>query len=304
VSALALVLLLAADAPTVAARVAAPTVAASASKADLHVGEGFVVELKASGPAGTAFEFAPEAGNESVELRAADDAASPPPPGVKQYAAMALALGDVDVPAISVPYRLADGTTGTAATEPIRLHVESVLPKDPKQQQLVDIRGPVTVGIGRPFWIALGLAALLVAGVAVWLWRRRRPAAAPAETPPAAPDVEALGALDGLAASGLAARGEYRAYYIALSEIAKRYLERRLGAPVLEMTSLEMGAFLRDHDAAGPFASAVREMAGAADRVKFARGTGLAEEAQGHLEAARALVRGLEERLRPREQVA
>ncbi|HET9317520.1 MAG TPA: DUF4381 family protein [Vicinamibacteria bacterium] len=294
---LALVLLLAA---------ATPGVKASASKTDLHVGEAFVVEVTASGPAGTAFEFPKEAGSESVELRTREPApgASPPPPGVHRYDAMALALGDVELPGIEVPYRLADGSSGKATTEPLQLRVESVLPKDPKQQKLVDIRGPLSLSIGAPFWIALGLAVLLVGGVAFWLWRRRRPVVAPAEAPQVEPDAEALQALDRLAGAGLVERAEYRAYYIALAEIAKRYLERRLGAPVLEMTSAEMAAFLRDHAAASTFATSVRDLAGAADQVKFARGAGLEDEARRHLESARAVVRGIEDKLRPREQVA
>jgi hypothetical protein len=294
---LALALLLAAG---------APSVKASASKTDLHVGDAFVVELTASGPAGTTFDVPKEAGNETVELRMQQPApgASPPPPGVHRYDAMALALGDVELAGIDVPYRLADGTSGKATTEPIRLRVESVLPKDPKQQKLVDIRGPLSLSIGAPFWIALGLALLLVGAIVFWLWRRRRPASAPAAASAIEPDAEALRALDRLAGGGLVERAEYRAYYIALAEIAKRYLERRLGAPVLEMTSAEMASFLRDHPAASAFATSVRDLAGAADRVKFARGAGLEDEARRHLEAARALVRGIEDALRPREQVA
>lgn len=292
---LALVLLLAAE---------APGVKASASKTDLHVGEAFVVEVTATGPPGTAFEFPKEAGNESVELRESPSGASPPPPGVRRYEGMALALGDVDVPAVEVPYRLADGSSGSASTEPIRLRVESVLPKDPKQQKLVDIRGPLSLAIGTPFWVAVTIVGLLIAGALFWWMRRRRPAPPADAQPEVAPDVEALGALDRLAAAGLVERAEHRAYYIALAEIAKRYLERRLGAPVLEMTSAEMASFLRDHPAASSFATSVRDLAGAADRVKFARGAAVEDEARRHLEAARSMVRGVEDKLRPREQVA
>lgn len=296
-TALALVVVLAAGAD-------APGVKASASRTELHVGETFVVELVASGPPGTTFDFPAEAGNETVELHEATPASPPPPPGVRRYDAMALALGDVELPAVGVPYRLADGAAGTATTEPIKLRVESVLPKDPKQQKLIDIRGPVPLTIGAPFWIALGLVVAALGALGFWLWRRRRPAPAPVKEPALAPDVEALRQLDALAAAGLIERADYRAYYIALSEVAKRYLERRLGAPVAEMTSTEMAAFLRDHPAASPFAAAMRDLSGAADRVKFARGDALEAEARRHLDAARALVRGIEERLRPREQVA
>jgi hypothetical protein len=113
------------------------------------------------------------------------------------------------------------------------------------------------------------------------------------------PDVEALQALEALSRAGQLERGEHRGFYIVLLDVAKRYLERRLAAPVLEMTSSEMAAFLRDHPQASVFAGRVREMAGAADAVKFARGDALADEARRHLEAARDVVRGLEERLRP-----
>jgi hypothetical protein len=278
----------------------APRVEATASKTEPRLGERFTVELKATAPAGTTFTFPERAGNEAVELRAAPpDAATPPPPGVRRYEATAFAPGEVELPPVEVAYRLPDGTQGTAASPPLALRVESVLPKDPKRQELVDIRGPVALSVGAAFWTALGALALAAAALIVWLRSRRRPAAAPAAAPPSPPDAEALGALERLAAAGFVERGDFRGYYIALAEIAKRYLEGRLGAPVLEMTSAETAAFLRDHPLAAPFAAAVREMAGAADHVKFARGAGLEAEARRHLDAVRGLVRGLEERLRP-----
>jgi hypothetical protein len=287
----------------------AARVTATASKSELRVGEAFVVELSASGPEGTVFTFPKEAGNEAVELREAATAAggsSPPPPGVRRYQAAAFALGDVELPAIGVPYRLPDGTTGTATTAPIPLRVASILPKEPKEQKLADIRGPVPLAIGGPFWVALGGALLLLGALTFWVWRRRRPRPEPAAAPPVPAEDEALAALERLAASGLVERADYRGYYIALAEIAKRYLERRLGAPVLEMTSAEMAAFLRDHPRVATFAGVARELAGAADRVKFAGVAGLEDEARRHLAAARGLVRGIEERLRPKpeEQMA
>jgi hypothetical protein len=123
------------------------------------------------------------------------------------------------------------------------------------------------------------------------------PAGAP--VPPAPPDVEALLALDRLAASGLRERGDYRAFYIELTAIVKRYLERRLEAPVLEMTSTETAAFLRAHPHGGDLLGIVRDLAEAADRIKFARGAGLAAEAERHIAAVRALVPALEAKLRP-----
>jgi hypothetical protein len=140
---------------------------------------------------------------------------------------------------------------------------------------------------------------LLLAGLVFW-WVRRRRASAPVapEAPPVPPDVEARESLDRLGHSGLLERADYRTFYIALSGVAKRYLERRLEAPVLEMTSSEMVAFLRDHVHGRVLVSVMRDLTSAADQVKFARGAAQTEEAGGHLKSARQLIDSLELRLR------
>lgn len=280
------------------------TVSVTPSRQEVTVGEPFSLEVRASGPAGTAFDFPGGASTDSLELSAA--AGSPPaspasPPNVRRYDAAVFALGEVALPPIPVRYRLPDGSEGEAASEPVVLKVATLLPKDPQRQKLADIRGPQPLGIAAVFWIATAALAVLLAALVAWLVRRRRQAGAPALAPvPERPaDVEALQALDGLEASGLLARGDYRLLYIRLATIAKRYLERRLEAPVLEMTSAETLAFLRAHPHGGALLPAMRELASAADQIKFARGAGLAQEAERHLAAVRALVPALESRLRP-----
>lgn len=281
------------------------SVTATASKTEVTVGEAFTVEVKATGPAGTTFTFPGEAATDTFELRTPPSGTkSPAPavePGTHRYEAAVFALGEATLPPIPVRYRLPDGTEGEASTDEVPLKVVSLLPKDAQEQKLADIRGPQSVGIGRAFWVALVTALVLAAALAWWLVRRRRKIESPRAVPvPEVPaDVEALRALDALAASGLASRGEYRSFYIRLTEVAKRYLERRLGAPVLEMTTAETLAFLRGHAQGGDLLPVVRDLAEAADRIKFAKGQGLAQEAERHLAAVRALVPALEARLRP-----
>jgi hypothetical protein len=281
------------------------SVTATASQAEVTVGEAFTLELKAAGPAGTTYTFAGEASADTLELRtpAPPAGATPPPaePGTHRYEATVFALGEIELPPIPVRYTLADGTTGEAASAPLALKVVSLLPKDAAEQKLADIRSPQAVGIGARFWVAVGLACLLLGALAFWLIRRKRRVAQPSapRVPAVPPDVEALRALDALAAEGLPGRGELRPFYIRLTAIAKRYLERRLGAPVLEMTSAETLAFLRAHPHAGELLSVVRDLAEAADRIKFAKGQGLGPEAERHLQSVRALVPALEAKLTP-----
>jgi hypothetical protein len=282
------------------------SVTATPSKPEVTVGEAFTLELKATGPAGTTYTFAAEASADALELRTppqqpvTNAKAATPEPGTHRYEATVYALGEVQLPGVPVRYKLPDGTTGEATSAPVPLKVVSLLPKDAAEQKLADIRGPAAVAIGAPFWIALGLVLLLVAALVVWLLRRRQhtPVSAAALVPDL-PDLEALRALDALAADGLPARGELRAFYIRLATIAKRYLERRLAAPVLEMTSAETLAYLRAHPHGGGLLPVVRDLAEAADRVKFAKGEGIGPEAERHLQAVRGLVGALETALRP-----
>jgi hypothetical protein len=280
------------------------SVVATASQSEVSVGEAFTIELKATGPAGTTYTFAGEASAEQLELRTPPPAkdAPAPEPGTHRYEAQVFALGELQIPGLPVRYRLADGSEGEATSGPIALKVVSLLPKEEAEQKLADIRGPASVGIGRAFWLALAILVLVLGALAYYLLRRRRKAEAPAvaRVPEVAPDVEALAAIDSLARESLPARGELRLFYIRLSTILKRYLERRLGAPVLEMTSAETLAFLRAHAHGSELLPVVREVAEAADRVKFAKGHGVVAEAERHLASVRALVPALEARLAPR----
>lgn len=282
------------------------SVTAAASKSEVTVGEAFTLELKATGPAGTSYTFAPEASADTLELRTPTPpaGASPPAaaePGTHRYEATVFAIGAFQLPPIPVRYRLADGTTGQAASAPLALKVVSLLPREAAEQKLADIRSPAPVGIGAPFWVAVGLALLLLGALVFWLVRGRKRVTRPSapSVPAIPPDAEALRALDALAAEGLPGRGELRPFYIRLTAIAKRYLERRLAAPVLEMTSSETLAFLRAHPHAGELLSVVRDLAEAADRIKFAKGQGLGPEAERHLASVRALVPALEAKLKP-----
>ncbi|MCG6927347.1 MAG: hypothetical protein LJF30_18815 [Acidobacteria bacterium] len=289
--------------PAVETPPAPVTVTAAPSKDEVTVGETFSIDLKADGPPGTTYRFAAGASEDDIELRTPEPEADAPAPdpATHRYEAEVYALGEVEIPPIPVRYRLPDGADGEVDTEPIVLKVGTLLPRDAEEQKLADIRGPEPVGIGRAFWLATIAGLLLVAGLVTWLMRRRRKesAAQAIPVPETPPDVEALAALTALAASGLVEARAFREFYIRLTAIAKRYLERRLDAPVLEMTTTETVAFLRDRAHGSDLLRVMRDLAQAADHIKFARGQGLAEAAEAHLAAVRALVPALEARLRP-----
>ncbi len=271
------------------------TATAQAEKTDVTVGERFTVDVRLDGPAGTVWTCPERAGDDRVALWAAPEA----PPGTCRYLASVFALGDAAVPPVEVGYRLPGGEEGTATTAAVPVKVASLLGGDgAPAEQLDDVRAPVEVPLPAWFWIVLGtLAAAVAAGLWALLRRRRRPAATEAG-PVVSPDAEALAALDRLAASDLLERGELKPYYVRLTAAAKVYLGRRLEAPVPEMTSAETAAFLRAHPVGRDHLATMRELTGAADLVKFARGSAAAEDARRQLEAVRGMVAAVEERLR------
>lgn len=321
---LPLLLLLSTAAPVPgAADEAAVRATARADKGEVTVGEAFTVQVEMTGPAGTVFTFPPAAQTETAELASlagrtpgpdAQGASGVPagaprpnpwPSNQHRYEARTFALGEAKLPELRVLYRLPDGTEGEAVAEGPTVKVGSLLPKGEEESPIADIRPPVSVAIAPVFWMALAALLLVVGAPGYLLWRRlRRPApdaaAAPLAEVPA--DVEARQALDRLTRADHFARGDGRGYYIALSAIAKRYLERRLDAPVVEMTTAEMLAFLRESSDREPLTPTMRDVAKAADQVKFAKGEALREEGERHLQAVRQLVARLEAQLQPRAE--
>ncbi len=288
---------------------AAPVVRAQArvSATEVTVGQTFTVEVAAEGPAGTTWTFPQHPGSEQVDLELVPATSEKPPkPGSATYHGAVFALGDVEVPAIAVKYASPDGQSGTVSTTPVAIRIGSVIPKSETEPKPADLRPPVKLTVGVAFWVALGLALVAIAGLVAWLVHRRRK---PVEVvtpvvPEVPPDVEARAALDQLASSGLIEREEYRTFYIELATTAKRYLERRLGAPVLEMTSAEVSSLLRNHPLAGPHLPVVRDLMFAADWVKFAHGSAQTEAARRHLAAVRGIVASIEETLQAQDRVA
>jgi hypothetical protein len=279
--------------PWAAAEPASPRLVAVPSATTVTVGEPFIVTVQAQAPAGTRWSFPAEVTAPDVTLKIV---ATPTRQEGALYQAAVFALDEATIPAITAAFELADGTRGEATSAPVGVTVASLLPEDPEEHRLAELRPPVSLPAGAPFWIALAsVVSGLAGGLAWWWWRRRKTDdVAQPQLPQLPPAEEARAALRQLQEAGWLTRGELRAFYIQLVVIAKRYLERRLEAPVLEMTSTETAAFLRDHPVARPVAGVVRDLTGAADDVKFAGGEGDEARARRHWQQVWELVEGLE----------
>ncbi len=181
----------------------------------------------------------------------------------------------------------------TLQSDTASVTIMSVLP--PK---MADIHGlaPHETFPNRLLWITPG-AILLLLGLA-WLarrllrrWREIRAEAAA----PLPPWEEALAALDAMPWREWLAGGQAQRYYYALSEVLKRYIERRFEFGAVEQTSSEMLAAMRVHRT--PLRDEVSRFITRADLVKYAKWMPPADEAESAIEQVRDIV----QRTRPVE---
>ena len=266
-----------------------PTLEVRPSAANVSLGERFQVTVEARGGNGTSYQFPQEVSTGSVELIRSSK--SPGLAEVATYDVQVFALGaDAQIPEIEVRYTQADGATGSIKSAPVSLNIVRTLDPSDANPAPADYAPPVPVLVSRAFWIASGLAGALMVAVLVALARRlrfpkkRRDASV---TPAASPEEEALAGLEALAGSRPTI--EPKTFYIRLVQILKLYLERRLQAPVLEMTSTEALGFVKAHAWTAPHAAGLRDLVTSADLVKFG-GSSDASNADRQIQFVRDLV--------------
>ncbi len=118
------------------------------------------------------------------------------------------------------------------------------------------------------YWLLATLAILALAVLGWWLWqkRKKRPQAVYAP-PPVAPETEAYGLLDALAADGST---DVKHFYFRLSAIVRGYVERRFEIPAAEMTTEELLPQVDRLPLALDLTQALKSFCRTADPIKFA----------------------------------
>ncbi|MBI5851325.1 MAG: hypothetical protein HZB39_09910 [Planctomycetes bacterium] len=166
----------------------------------------------------------------------------------------------------------------------------------PGEQPRLDELGALLPPIAMPFddstvriaWVVGCGVLLALAGIA-WWWSRRRIAIAAAE-PVIDPSLEATLAIDALLAAGLVEQGRTAEFYVRLTAIVRRHVERTTGVHAPEQTTEE---FLRAMDGHAAFPperrSGLTRFLAAADLVKFAAQVPGASEVDDAVDSARAL---------------
>ena len=204
--------------------------------------------------------------------------------------------GDLVIPAPRYTVTPAGGQATGGRFPILTLRVESVLPGD---EAVPDIRGlkPLLTTpwwMRFPWWLVVVAAAL--AGVAVWLWRRRPTGVsriAPRSVPLAAAipaHVEAIEALNALVAENLPQKGLWYPHQSRLSQILRRFLERRFSTSHTGLTTRELCLHLAWRGLPGITVDRVRSLLRIADLAKFARSDPGVERSRQLEEDARSVI--------------
>lgn len=160
--------------------------------------------------------------------------------------------------------------TDTLKTQSIPLSVQSVITAD--SADLMELK-PQQIAGHAPLWWVWALISLLIFAAIYILYNRffRKKKIISSEIPLLPPYEEAIAALNDLERKKYLQRGLSREYVFELSEILKRYIERRFSVNASEFTTEEMLAWLGISDLEKDLKRSVEWFFSASDPIKFAR---------------------------------
>lgn len=187
--------------------------------------------------------------------------------------------GEYQTPPLVVTHSMADGSQEELGAPVVQLTITSILTDD---TELRDLKPQAELPLP-PIWpwvvatILLSIFVLgLLAGVALWLYDRRRRRASFELAPvpfvdSRPPEVIALTELDRIEGLNLPARNEIKEHYSLVDICLRRYIEGRYQIPALEQTSAELRTAFRKSGTLAEDAAEFMDIFSESDLVKFAR---------------------------------
>jgi len=209
-----------------------------------------------------------------------------------EYVITTFTTGEYVIPPLEIGYLTPDSLEHTIKSEPLTIMVESVIAT---AEDTTDIRGlKPQASVPANYLSYLIIAALLLlVGAGLWYWRYRKlhpPLKEEKVEPPIPPWEEALSALSELESSDLLETGQVKFYYLRLSEIVKRYIERRFQIAAVDMTTYEIKQNMRKARFDSWLYNRAANFLESADLVKFAKYIPSSEEIENDFSSARYIV--------------
>lgn len=200
--------------------------------------------------------------------------------------------GEYQIPSLTINYITPAGERKSLATDPLPITVKSLLTGE-DAEDIHGLRGPREFEPDTPWWlVVVGGVVLLAIAAFIFFYRRARK---PIELEAAEVDTRlpweiALADLGELKESALIVKGQFKLFYLRLSEIFRHYLERRYGIGALERTTWEIITEFRSLALPESEEKQIGSFLDDCDLVKFAKFEPTSEQAAADLERAREFV--------------
>lgn len=173
----------------------------------------------------------------------------------------------------------------------------TIVPVQLRDSTYHDIREIIDVPQERRTWwyYIAGILSFIVLGILIrgWLRSGRRKPFPGGPVSEVSPLQEALSELRKLSAQQLEHKGEWKVYYSALTDILRRYMERKFQVSAKQKTTGELLLYLKRMDNKAQV-SAIAETLRIADAVKFARYRPEIEQANASLQAIEKTIQALD----------
>jgi hypothetical protein len=203
-----------------------------------------------------------------------------------------VAAGEQVILPIPVRFRDAEGKDHVVETEALPVQVASMVAEEvPSLADLRPAEGPLPLPEAGGSWIAPGilLALLLSGGAAAWAWRRRRRPVH--DAPRLSPRELAHRELMALVQADYLGREDYAGYYVELTAVVRRYIERTTDIRAPEQTTEEFLRAMQGHaDFPGEKQVELKDFLESADLVKFAARRPAKEQVEASFELAKEFV--------------
>jgi hypothetical protein len=191
-----------------------------------------------------------------------------------EYIITTFTTGEYVIPPITINYTDPNEEKKQIKSEPLFILVKSVGATKSDKEDIRGLKPPIEIKGGYwGYFLILPILVLLAASGFLY-YRQRAKAVAlpkiPEELKRPAWEV-ALLELEELKGSGILKRKELKKYYIALSDIIRRYLERRYQITALDRTTQEVRGELKRVKAEGEVTDLVYGFLFSCDLVKFAK---------------------------------
>ncbi len=181
--------------------------------------------------------------------------------------------GDYIIPPIPVKFTLPDSTTKYLISEPTPIKVKSLLAESADSTNIRDIKGPIEFKTSKAIYYYLGgLAVVILAIAGYFYWRAKKRGMLSGEPIDLRKPWEiAYEELALLKVKNYLSEGNFKQFYVELTEIVRAYLGRIYGIPVLDMTTEEFLDCIAEGDITEELFNRLKEFLNFADLVKFAK---------------------------------